>query len=293
MSSAATNVGIRHRRGGRAVLTRNLKGFFRSAFLALISLLILVPICYMILASFKTVPDFYGNPYGLPSEWAWDNYSRAWRDAHISITLPNTIIVTTFSVLGSTLLSALIAYGISRKEKKFAMGFYTFFVAGLLVPVNMIVLPLFILIKWLGLFGTLLALIFPYIALGLPLGVLILGPIAATLPRDLVDAARVDGATELQIFWRIILPLLKPGLISVAILNGVWMWNEFFIPLIIAFTPESQTMPVGIVSFVGAYSTEWGLVFASVVVSTAPILFAYLMMTRQFQSGLTAGAVKG
>ncbi len=265
----------------------------RGVFLSLVSLIVIVPIAYMVLASFKTVPEFFGNPYGLPGTWAWDNYTRAWQDAHISITLPNTIIVTACSVVGSTLLAALIAYGISRKEKPFAMGLYTLFVAGLLVPVNMIVLPLFILIKWLGLFGTLFALILPYIALGLPLGVLVLAPIAATLPRDLVSAAQVDGATEWQIFWRVVLPLMKPGLISVMILNGVWMWNEFFIPLIVSFKPESQTMPVGIVAFIGAYSTEWGLVFASVVVSTAPVVFAYLLMTRQFQSGLTAGAIKG
>ncbi|MEO6395905.1 MAG: carbohydrate ABC transporter permease [Devosia sp.] len=259
----------------------------------MVSLIVLVPIAYMVLASFKTVPEFFGNPYGLPETWAWDNYTRAWQDAHISITLPNTIIVTALSVLGSTLLASMIAYGISRKEKPLAMGLYTLFVAGLLVPVNMIVLPLFFLIKWLGLFGTLFALILPFIALGLPLGVLVLAPIAATLPRDLVSAAQVDGANEWQIFWRVVLPLMKPGLISVMILNGVWMWNEFFIPLIVSFKPESQTMPVGIVAFIGAYSTEWGLVFASVVVSTAPVVFAYLLMTRQFQSGLTAGAIKG
>jgi len=268
-------------------------GLLRGVFLSLVSLIVIIPIAYMVLASFKTVPEFFGNPYGLPSTWAWDNYTRAWQDAHISITLPNTIIVTALSVVASTFLAALIAYGISRKEKPFAMGLYTLFVAGLLVPINMIALPLFFLIKWLGLFGTLFALILPYTAIGLPLGVLVLTPIAATLPRDLVSAAQVDGANEWQIFWRVVLPLMKPGLISVMILNGVWMWNEFFIPLIIAFKPESQTMPVGIVAFIGAYSTEWGLVFASVVVSTGPVVFAYLLMTRQFQSGLTAGAIKG
>ena len=273
--------------------SQRLTGALRGVFLSLVSLVVIVPIAYMVLASFKTVPEFFGNPYGLPDSWAWDNYTRAWRDAHISITLPNTVIVTALSVIGSTFLAALVAYGISRKEKPFAMGLYTLFVAGLLVPVNLIALPLFFLIKWLGLFGTLFALILPYIALGLPLGVLVLTPVAATLPRDLVSAAQVDGATEWQIFWRVVLPLMKPGLISVMILNGVWMWNEFFIPLIVSFKPESQTMPVGIVAFIGAYSTEWGLVFASVVVSTAPVVFAYLLMTRQFQSGLTAGAIKG
>ncbi len=288
MTSANT-----HSRAAASRRRKRLVAAARSVFLAVVSLIVIIPIAVMVLASFKTVPDFFGNPYGLPTTWAFDNYTRAWRDAHISITLPNTIIVTSVAVIGSTFLAALIAYGISQKERPFALALYTLFVAGLLVPVNMIVLPLFILIKWLGLFGTLWALIFPYIALGLPLGVLILGPVAATLPRDLVSAAQVDGATEWQIFWRVVLPLMKPGLISVMILNGVWMWNEFFIPLIISFKPESQTMPVGIVAFIGAYSTEWGLVFASVVVSTAPVVVAYLLMTRQFQSGLTAGAMKG
>jgi raffinose/stachyose/melibiose transport system permease protein len=267
--------------------------FARHLLLIAVSIIILLPIGYMVLASFKSVPDFFGNPYGLPTDWAFDNYTRAWTDAHVSITLPNTIIVTLCSVAGSTFLASLIAFGLSRKERPLAIGLYTLFVAGLLVPVQMIILPLFILLKQLGLFGSLFALILPYIALGLPLGVLVLTPIAAAIPRDLVSAAQVDGATDWQIYRRVILPLLKPGLISVAILNGVWMWNEFFIPLIVAFKPQSQTMPVGIVSFIGVYSTEWGLVFASVVISTVPIVVAYLLMTRQFQSGLTAGALKG
>ena len=282
------------RRRGRGNKRRKLVvSTARHVFLGAVSLFVLVPIACMVLASFKSVPDFFGNPYGLPTDWAFDNYTRAWTDAHVSITLPNTVLVTFCSVAGSTFLASLIAFGLSRKERPLAIGLYTLFVAGLLVPVQMIILPLFILLKQLGLFGSLFALILPYIALGLPLGVLVLTPIAAAIPRDLVSAAQVDGATEWQIYRRVILPLLRPGLISVAILNGVWMWNEFFIPLIVAFKPQSQTMPVGIVSFIGVYSTEWGLVFASVVISTVPIVVAYMLMTRQFQSGLTAGALKG
>ncbi len=265
----------------------------RHLVLASASIFVLVPIAYMVLASFKSVPDFFSNPYGLPSKWMWENYVRAWNDAKIAITLPNSIIVTAASVLGSSFLSALSSYGLSQRQKPFVTGLYLLFVGGMLVPAQMIVIPLFILLRSVGLFGTLFALILPYTALGLPLGVLILTPIIATLPRELSDAARVDGANEWQIFWRIILPLLRPGLASVSILNGVWMWNEFFIPLVVAFKAQSQTMPVGIVSFIGTYSTEWGLVFASVVVSTAPAIVAYLLMTRQFVAGLTAGAMKG
>ena len=140
---------------------------------------------------------------------------------------------------------------------------------------------------------TLFALILPYTAMGLPLGVLILTPLIATMPRDLGDAARIDGANEWQIFTRIVLPMLRPGLASVVILNGVWMWNEFFMPLVLALNPSTQTLPVGIMSFVGTYSTEWGLIFASVVIATAPVVIAYIAMSRQFIAGLSAGAMKG
>ncbi|MCX7381918.1 MAG: carbohydrate ABC transporter permease [Alphaproteobacteria bacterium] len=257
------------------------------------SLVVLVPIAYVVIASFKTIPDFFANPYGLPEEWAWQNYVSAWRDARISITLTNSIIVTATAVSVSTFLAALISYGLSRRERPLAMFLYTFFVSGLLIPVQMIILPLFVLLRQFGLLGTLFALICPYIAMGLPLGVLILTPLIATLPRDLSDAGRIDGASELQIFLHIILPVLRPGLASVVILNGVWMWNEFFIPLVLALKADTQTLPVGIMSFVGTYNTEWGLIFASVVIATAPVVIAYILMSRQFVAGLTAGAVKG
>lgn len=273
--------------------SRRTAAIFRHALLIFVSIIILVPIGYTIIASFKSVPEFFSNPFGLPQNWQWQNYVQAWTEAKIAVTLPNSIIVTLSSVVLSTALSGLVAYGISRRERPLAMALYLLFISGMLVPVQMIVLPLFIFLRTIGVFGTLFALILPYTALGLPLGVLILTPLVATLPRDLSDAARVDGARELQIFWRVILPLMRPGLASVAILNGVWMWNDFFIPLIISIKESTQTLPVGIMSFVGVYSTEWGLVFASVVVSAAPIVIAYLAMTRQFVAGLTAGALKG
>jgi raffinose/stachyose/melibiose transport system permease protein len=252
-----------------------------------------VPIAYAVIASFKDASEFFANPFGLPENWRWQNYVRAWTEAKVAVTLPNSIIVTALSVAASTVLSGLAAYGISRRSRPFATALYVLFVSGMLVPVQMIILPLFVFLKAIGLFGTVFTVVFPYTALGLPLGVLILTPLVATLPRDLSDAARVDGATELQIFRRVILPLMRPGLASVAILNGVWMWNEFFIPLILSVKSSTQTLPVGIMSFVGVYSTEWGLVFASVVISAAPIVVAYLLMTRQFVAGLTAGALKG
>ncbi len=272
---------------------RKVEAAARHFLLCAASLVVLVPIAYVVIASFKTLPDFFANPYGFPEEWAWQNYVEAWKQARIATTLTNSVIVTAASVLASTFLAALIGYGLARKDKPLALALYTLFISGMLVPVQMIVLPLFVVLRELGVLGTHLALILPYTALGLPMGVLILTPLIATLPRDLADAARIDGAGEWQIFRRVVLPMLRPGLASVMILNGVWMWNEFFIPLVLAFRPSTQTLPVGIMSFVGTYSTEWGLIFASVVMATAPAVIAYVAMSRQFVAGLTAGAVKG
>lgn len=199
MTDTTHSNGPRRRQGDLSILAGKTA---RTAVLVIATLWVLVPLFFMVIASFKSVADFFINPFGLPEEWLWSNYSRAWDEAHLSLTLPNTIIVTGAAVVISTLLSAMVAYGLSRKERKFALSLYTLFVAGLLVPVHAIILPLFILLKAIGLFGTLLALIFPYIAMGLPLGVLVLTPMAAALPKELLQAARMDGASEWQVFRR-------------------------------------------------------------------------------------------
>ena len=265
----------------------------RHVVLSATSLIVLVPIAYVVIASLKSVPEIFGNPYGLPTEWAWSNYTDAWEQARLGLSLRNSAIVTSVSVGASTLLSAMVAYGLSRRERPLAVVLYVVFASGLLIPVQLIVLPLFVLMRDLGLLGTLLSLMLPFTAMALPIGVLVLTPLFAAVPRDLADAARIDGSSEWVVFSRIMLPLMRPGLASVVILNGVWMWNEFFVPLVIAVRPEIQTVPVGIMSFVGTYSTEWGLIFASVVLATAPAVIAYVLMARQFISGMTAGAVKG
>lgn len=274
-------------------MNRRLTVLSRHFILSVACLLMLSPIVYMLLASFKTIPDFFDRPYGLPSAWAWENYARAWREADIARTFTNSLIVTMLSVCFSTALAAPASYALAQQTKPLSTQLYLLIVGGLLVPVQLIVLPLFILMRQLGLFGSLFSIIMPYTALGLPLAVLTLVRFFATVPNELSDAARIDGANEWQVFWNIMLPLMRPALAAVVILNGVWMWNDFFIPLIIATKAETHTLSVGIVSFFGVYSTEWGLVFASVTISALPLILAYILLTRQFVAGLSAGAIKG
>jgi raffinose/stachyose/melibiose transport system permease protein len=144
-----------------------------------------------------------------------------------------------------------------------------------------------------GILGDLKSLIIVYSVFGIPLAVLTLTGFFAALPRDLEDAARIDGASHFEVFWRIMLPLTRPALAAVVILNGVWMWNDFFLGLILLTREDAYTLPVAIMAFRGSYSTEWGLIFASVIISVLPVLIAYVLLSRQFIAGLTAGSVKG
>jgi raffinose/stachyose/melibiose transport system permease protein len=258
-----------------------------------ICIIIMIPIFLVILGSFKTVPEFFQKPYGWPREFNLDNYRKAWEEANIPITLRNSVIVTVAGVFVSTAVSCLAAYALGRFVFKGRMGLRMLFVGGLVVPVQLIILPLFIILREIGLLGDLKSLILLYSAFGIPSAVLILTGFFAALPRDLEDAARIDGASHFEVFWRIMLPLTRPALSAVIILNGVWMWNDFFLGFILLNDPDQQTLPVGIMSFRGTYSTQYGLIFASVTMSAIPIVAAYLALSRQFIAGLTAGSVKG
>ena len=261
----------------------------------------IIPIIWILAMSLKgsaALSDPSRNVFGnfWPKEISFENYKLIFQGGASELFLPalrNSLVVCLSSTLISVVLAMFCAYAISRLEfpgKRIILGTA---LAVSFFPVISMVTPLYELWRNIGLFDTIPGLILPYLALTLPLSIWTMTAFFQQIPWEMEQAAQVDGATEWQIFWRVVLPLMKPGLISTAILNGVWMWNEFFIPLIVAFKPESQTMPVGIVAFIGSYSTEWGLVFASVVIATAPVIFAYLLITRQFQSGLTAGAIKG
>ncbi len=254
---------------------------------------VLFPIVMVVLGSFKTVDQFFDKPYGLPEAFEFFNYRKAWDEANIQTTLRNSAIATVVGVVVSTVLACLAAYGLARFRFRGRLGIRMLFIGGLVVPVQLIILPIFIMFRQIGLLGGLWSLIFVYCVFGIPLGVLVLSGFFAVLPKDLEDAARIDGASHFQIFWRIMLPLTRPAIAAVLILNGVWMWNDFFLGFILITRQDSMTLPVGIMAFRGTYSTEWGLIFASVTMSILPVVAAYLLLSRQFIAGLTAGSVKG
>jgi len=265
----------------------------RQGVLVIACLITLLPIVFLYLNTFKSLEEFFNDPYGLPPAWRFDNYLRAWTEANVAGTLTNSLIATGGGVLLNLALAVPASYALARFALRLRFTIYLVFVGGMVVPAQLIVLPLLLVMRDLKLIGSPLSLICAYAALSLPMSVLFLTSFFATIPAEIEEAARVDGAGPLRVLLAIVLPLARPGIAAVVILAGVWMWNDFIVALILATRPSIHTLPVGIMSFFGVYSTEWTLAFASVAIAATPFLLAYLALTRQFIAGLSVGAVRG
>jgi raffinose/stachyose/melibiose transport system permease protein len=250
-----------------------------------------LPGIFTIFASFKSLFDFYNNPLGFPAKWLWENYVAVWNDAGIPEAALNTITIVVVTVPLCVAFSSCAAYGLARFEFKGNATIYYLFLGGLVIPAQLTILPLVLLDKNLGLINTFAGLILPYIGIHMPFDVFLLTGFLRTLPSELRDAARIDGANEFQVFFHIIVPLLRPALATVVILNSVSIWNDFFFPMIVS--PKLPVLQVGVFNLLGVYSTEWGHIFAGVVIAAIPLVTAYLLLTKQFIAGLSAGAVKG
>jgi len=257
------------------------------------SIVTLVPIVVAFVSSFKSVEDFFNNTFGLPTVWKLSNYAAAWNDANMGRFFINSIVVTGGGVLLNVAACTPLAYALARYRFRFNGLIYVLLVGGLIAPVQLIGIQLLQWVKFLHIFDTYFSLILPYAAFGVPLSILVLTGFFGQVPRELDDAGRIDGANEFQVFWMIVLPLIRPALATVVIFNGIGIWNDLFLPLVLAYTANIQTLPLGIILLFGAYSTEWGVVFAAVIIASLPVIVAYFFLTRQFISGLSAGAVKG
>lgn len=265
--------------------------FGRQTILIFFSLFAILPGVFTIFASFKSLFDFYNNPLTLPAKWLWENYTAVWHDAGIPQAALNSFTVVALSVPFSLTFSCCAAYGLARYNFRGNNVVYYLFLGGLVIPAQLTILPVVLLDKNLGLINTYAGLILPYIGAHMPFAVFLLTGFLRTLPSELRDAALIDGANEFQVFYRVMVPLLRPALATVAILNAVGIWNDFFFPLVVS--PKIPTLQVGVYNLLGVYSTEWGHIFAGVVISAVPLIVAYLLLTKQFIAGLSAGAVKG
>jgi raffinose/stachyose/melibiose transport system permease protein len=246
----------------------------------------------MLLASFKTNTEVVTNVWGLPQSLAWENYVEAWKSAKLGYALFNSVVVSLSTVILVTGLSALAGYAFAKFQFRFALVIFLVFVFTMQAPPPII--PLYVMLVKLHLTDSRLGLILPMVAGGLPLSIFIFRAFFQSIPRELLDAAKVDGCTEFLAFIRIVLPISGPAVATVAILQFVGAWNEYFLALILLRSAEMRTMPLAIQVFFYAFGrTEWEQVFAALSIGSIPMIILYVVMQNWFIQGLTAGSVKG
>jgi raffinose/stachyose/melibiose transport system permease protein len=261
--------------------------------LAANALLVVLPLLFMVLSSLKTTREIFQRPFGLPLETRWDNYAQLWGAAHFAAYMQNSVVVTVASMALILAAGTLAAFALGRYRFRGNDLIYVFFLSGIMVPIRLAIIPLFVMMRDLRLLDTLPSLILVYAASGLPSAIFILTGFFRALPRDLDSAARVDGAGEAAILLRVLLPLTRPALAIVTIYNIIPVWNDFFFPLVFIHDERLKTLPLGLTVFFGQYATNWAALFAGLTLSAAPVLLLYIIMSQQFIKGLTAGAVKG
>lgn len=260
--------------------------------LALFTIVIVYPVIWMFFASLKSNSEIVTNIWGLPQTPQWENYTGAWESADLGYALLNSVLVSVGTVLVVTTLSALAGFAFAKFSFRFALTIFLLFVFTMHAPAP--VIPLYVMLVKLGLTDSRLGLILPMAAGGIPLSIFIFRAYFQSMPRELLDAAKVDGCTDLAAFLRVVLPISGPALATVAILQFVGAWNEYFLALILVRSAEMRTIPLAIQVFFYAWGrTEWEQVFAALCIGSLPMILLYIIMQRQFIQGLTAGSLKG
>lgn len=243
--------------------------------------------------AFKSDQQLLVSPYGLPQPPTLENLSEAWTVGRFSIYFKNSVIISVADVIGMVVISSLAGYAFARLsfpgQKLLLYGL----LVGLTIPVAAIIIPLYVTMRDFGLLNTYGSVIVADIALAAPIFVFIMRAFFKDLPLELDDAARVDGANEFQIFWQIMLPLARPGLMTVALLEFLWSWNDLLLPLVFLVSNDLRTLPLGMLFFQGQFTIDYGLMSAGVLILSLPVTILFLIFQKDFVRGLASGALKG
>lgn len=283
------NTGMRFRRAG---IGKKIFIILMQVLMVSYVVLILYPLFNMVMSSFKTTKDIMQKPFALPASFSFDNYVFVWVDKGFGRYFFNSVLFTAISMVFVVLLGSMAAYGISRYSFRGNTLVYMFFLSGIMLPLKAAIIPLFQIVKGLRLMDTPLAVIFIFIAMGLPSTVFILSGFMKTIPKELEQAARIDGCSDLRIYSQIVMPITAPSIALVTIYNAVPIWNDFFFPMVFIQSDKLKTLPVGLSSFIGQHSTKWNLLFTGLSIAIVPMLIMYLFMSKYFIKGMTAGAIK-
>ncbi|MDQ2086061.1 carbohydrate ABC transporter permease [Herbivorax sp. ANBcel31] len=271
-----------------------IKTIFTYTALSIWALINIFPLYWLFTFSLKSNSEIFGgNVIGLPKEWMWSNFHRALTVGNVSRYFINSVIVTGITIVITVIFAAMATYALTRLIWKGRKSANNIFMLGLTIPIHAAILPIFVVLSNLKMLNTYQALIVPYVGFALAMAILIFSGFMAGIPKELDEAACIDGCSVYGIFFRIILPLLKPAISTVAIFTYLQAWNELMFAVVFIRSSDYRTLTVGIQSLEGTFSTEWGPIGAALLITTIPTLILYAFMSKKIQKSLMEGAIKG
>lgn len=258
------------------------------------SLFVLVPVLWSSISSFRSSIEFFTNPFGLPSVWKYQNFVYAWNQGNVGIYFRNSVFITTVCVTIIILLSAMASFALSRLKFRGRITVLFLFISGLFVPAALLLLPLFLMLQDFHILGSYVGLIPVYVAYSFPFTVFVLVPFFNVIPQDLEEAAFLDGASYYQVFWKVMIPLAKPGLIVATIFNIFGIWNEFVLGYVLISKKSLKTLPLGLADILMKqhYTADYGKLFAAIFIALAPVAIFYVIFQRKLTGRLLEGAIK-
>lgn len=263
------------------------------AVLILFAILAIAPLLWLAINSFKTSQDYQMNRLGFPRRFFWQNYTQAWQRGHFGVYIVNSVIYTAITTVSILILSFLSGFAFAKINNRNTKWIYGSYVVGILMTLQSIMIPLFIVINQVGLYDTKLGVLIPYIGIGLPMGIYLATEFMKSIPNALIESARLDGAKYSRIFISIMAPMAAPVGTTITIIQISGTWNEFMLINMLTSSTKNKSLPVGIQSFAGSLSTDYGKLFASLMIGLIPMLVFYIIFRKEITKGVSAGAVKG
>ncbi|MDY4609675.1 MAG: carbohydrate ABC transporter permease [Sphaerochaetaceae bacterium] len=253
----------------------------------------IIPFYFLVINSFKDLAGISKDVAKLPETWLFSNFGKAWTRMDFPRALKNSLIVTVTSLTGVIIFSSMAAYRITRYPSKWNNFVYVLCLAEMIIPFQVIMIPLVVVLKNLGLINSLAGLVFSNWGLGVALGVFMFSGFIKSVPRELEESAMLEGCSEITLFFRIVFPLLKPIVFTLIILDTFWFWNDYLLPVLVISKPAFRTLPIAISSFMGQYFLQWDLALPALTMAILPAAAAFLLLQKHIVAGLVAGAVKG
>ncbi|MFD0868474.1 carbohydrate ABC transporter permease [Paenibacillus residui] len=267
--------------------------FVAEALLIVIAIIYLVPFYFVLLNSFKTLGEIMVDTAAWPQAFTLKNFSASWEAIDFPKVLLNSVLVTSLSVTGMVIIGAMAAWRLVRFPGKVSTVLFIMFISAMVIPFQSIMIPLVQLTKNIGLINSSPGLIVIYFGFGVSFTIFLFHGFVKSVPLEVEEAAIVDGCGDQRLFWSIVLPLLKPMIVTALILNSLWIWNDFLLPLLMLQDRELRTIPIALYSFFAQYSKKWDLAMATLTMSAAPIILLFLSLQKYIIKGIAAGSVKG